>query len=362
MKPFEHGGNIYSKCPSGGKWLDFSANINPLGMPGSVKNVIIEHIGDAVNYPEPDSPRLKAAIAESYGIDPSCIVPGNGGAELIYLCLYVLRPKRVLVPVPSFGEYERAARAAGAETEFIKLDPQKDFFMPWEELYNKAREQDCIILGNPNNPTGNMFPREDLEALLKVCEDKDCHLIADESFLDFREDRREHTLIGLCPAFRNLTVIRSMTKFFAIPGLRLGFAVTNDDFRERMEQGKDVWNVNLLAQLAGVAALSDREYAEKTRKWLPTEREFMANELRAIPGIEVFSPTVNFVLIRFREESQETGRILSGMRERGILLRDCGNYRGLPPEGYLRVAVRSRKENAIMLEALKKTAEEVQYP
>ena len=357
MKNFLHGGNIYAKESPTGTWLDFSANINPLGMPDPVRETIREHLENIVHYPEPEAPRLKSAIAEHYGVSAEQIILGNGASELFYLFFHTVRPKHVLIPVPSFSEYERSARAAGAECLFFPLMPEERFSVDPEKLKQAVPTADCLILGNPNNPTGTLIPREEMESLADTCKKNDCRLIVDESFLDFREDGERYTVRHLVPGHSNLFVIRSMTKFYAIPGLRLGFGIADGAFKKRMEQGKDVWNVNLLAQCAGIAALSDGGYEKRTRAWLREEQNFLVNELRRLPAVEIIDPTVNFMLLKCGS-SLLAAKILDGMRQRGILLRDCGNYRGLESGEYLRMAIRSHEENARLVQAWKEILRE----
>ncbi len=352
MERFCHGGDIYLESAPSGKWLDFSANINPLGMPDFVRKAILEHMDDIVHYPEPDARSLRQVLAESEGLSPENLILGNGAAELFYLFFYTVRPKHVLIPIPSFSEYERSARAAGSEVVFFPLLPQEDFVPDMEKLMSCAAESDCLIMGNPNNPTGTLIPVDDLKRLVRCCEEHGCWLIMDESFLDFREDRAKYTLQHLVKQYEKLIVLRSLTKFYAIPGLRLGFGLVPSELRSRMEAGKDVWNVNLFAQYAGRAAVANVEYAEKTRKLLREEQVYMTNFMKQLPVEKVFEPAVNFMLVKCGN-NRLSKHVLKGMKERGILLRNCSNYPGLESGGYLRMAIRSHWENEIVLQAWK---------
>lgn len=359
MEKFLHGGNIYEEPSPHGRWLDFSANINPLGMPDSVKEAIREHLEEAVHYPEPDAPRLKHAIAEHYGVPVEQVILGNGASELFYLFFYTMRPKHVLIPVPSFSEYERSAQAAGAEPILFSLQSEQEFSLDWEKLKQEIVKADCLILGNPNNPTGRLIQRNRMEELAQLCETCGCWLMVDESFLDFREDMGTYTMRHLVEQYPRLLVVQSMTKFYAIPGLRLGFGVADAKLRRRMEQGKDVWNVNLLAQYAGLAALSDLGHAKRSRRWLLEEQAFLAGAMREFSAVEIFEPTVNFLLVKCRD-ALLAQKVLKGMKARGILLRDCGNYPGLESGEYLRMAIRSHEENLRLVQAWKEILGEEQ--
>lgn len=358
MERFLHGGNIYKEVSPTGKWLDFSANINPLGLPDSVRRVILDHLDGIVHYPEPDAPPLKKSICEHYGIPVEHLILGNGASELFYLFFYTMRPSRVLIPVPSFGEYERSAFAAGAEPVFFALHPETDFSIDPGALKEHLPGIDCLILGNPNNPTGRLIPRETLEEIAALCDKFDCWLLVDESFMDFRQDHKSFTVRHLVGKYKRLFVVHSMTKFYAIPGLRLGFGIAPPKLRESMEKGKDVWNVNLLAQHAGLAALSDDDYAQRSRCLLKEEQAFLIDALQHFKDIEPLVPTVNFMLLKCTS-AELAQDILSGMKARGILLRSCGNYRGLESGEYLRTAIRSRQENCMLLQALSEIVQEV---
>lgn len=351
LQKYEHGGNVYEKCPTGEAWLDFSANINPLGLSPRVKEAVLSHIDGIVNYPDPEARALKAAIASFYDVPQENIVLGNGAAELFYCFFYIVRPRRLLLPVPSFSEYERAARAAGVKVVYLPLLKKHGFSLDLEAAIQQLSEEDVILLCSPNNPTGRLWERRDLHVLLEKAEERGAHVMMDESFLDFREDGERYTSRHLTKEYPHLFVVQSMTKFFALPGLRLGFGIVEPNLCRRLENGKDVWNVNLLAQAAGVAALSDTAYQEAARSFVCSEKKFLAAELAKLPRVEVFAPSVNFILFHLQQGKGFLRQLLMALRERGILLRDCSNYSGLDG-AYLRAAVRSRADNERLLEAL----------
>ncbi len=354
MNPrFAHGGNVYEANPARGEWLDFSANINPLGLSPAVRRAIEEGIPRLVHYPDPSASALKRAIAERYDAPLEGIVLGNGGAELFYVLLHALRPKRVLLPVPSFSEYERAALSAGAEIAYFPLREEDDFRLDENALPSQLKAGDCLILGSPNNPTGQRIERKAMEMVLRETCQKGVLTVVDESFMDFCPDASDFTARAMNSRFDNLVVVQSLTKFYAIPGLRLGFAVASKPLADKMNAAKDPWNTNLLAQAAGVAALSDREYQEKTLDWLKEEREFLFHALSGLGGVKTYPPTVNFILLRLAPSLGGASDFCARMREEGILLRDCSNYPGLD-DSFVRVAVRLRKENELLLKALRK--------
>ena len=354
---FAHGGNIYDAAPGGGEWLDFSANINPLGLSQKVWQAIENGIGKIVHYPDPSARALKQAIAEHYDVPRANIVLGNGGAELFYVFFHAVRPKRVLLPVPSFSEYERAALSAGAEVVYLPLREENDFRVDEREILSQLQAGDCLILGNPNNPTGQLVKADMLERVIGEANRKNVRVLVDESFVDFRTDVGDYTVRALVGAYDNLIVVQSLTKFFAIPGLRLGFAVTTPSLAEKLEAAKDPWNTNLLAQAAGVAALGDRDYQKKTLEWLEPEREYMYRSLSGFEGIKVYRPTVNFIFLRLLSEWGTSSVFCERMKEKRILIRNCSNYPGLD-DTYVRLAVKTREENEVLLDAFRQIGEE----
>lgn len=351
MKRFVHGGNIYEDIPADG-WLDFSANINPLGLPASAREAIALHIGDVIHYPDPAARRLRQALSSSYDVAPDALVLGNGAAELFYLFFQTFRPQRTILPVPSFSEYERAALAAGSSVTYFQLDAQEDFRLDGEKLRAALPEQGCAVVGNPNNPTGTLLTREELMQLADAAAARKTWLLVDESFLDFLPDDAPYSLLDAAAEKPYLFVIRSLTKFFALPGLRLGFGAASPSAVQAMERGKDVWNVNLLAQEAGAAALQDHAYAEESRGLVAEERRFLCSRLASLPGVRVYPTQVNFLLLDIRGTHLSSTELTARMRREGVLIRDCGNYPGLDGRSYVRLAVRQHEENVKLLERL----------
>lgn len=333
MWKFEHGGQVYDADGKTGDWLDFSANINPLGLSEKVRAALLENLAGVVNYPDPAAAELKNAICRRYGVRPENLVLLNGAAEFFYLYLNATRPRKVLIPVPSFSEYERAALAANSDVEYFCLKTEEKFALDVE----KVPAADCIIIGRPNNPTGTLPTL----AEIKLLAEKSCVLV-DESFIDFLTLESARGIVS-----EKISVVQSLTKIFAIPGLRLGFAVVAAELAERLNLAKDVWNVNFLAQKAGVAALADEEFLASTRAWMAVEREFFIARLKNLACVEVVGGAANFVLLRLEMAPE----ILEELRRRKILVRSCANFAGLD-ERFLRVAIRSRAENLRLLENL----------
>ena len=356
-KRFVHGGNVYEPPAAGsdgGKWLDFSANINPLGLSASVKDAIAAHIGGLVHYPDPEARELRAALAGAYETPEDTFVLGNGAAELFYLFFEVERPKRVLLPVPSFSEYERAALASGADVEYFLLREKSGFAIDCDALLDDVRETktEAVVLGNPNNPTGTLLSREELVRLSERLIALGCSLVVDESFLDFRRDEAAHTIRREAGRLPHCLLVRSLTKFYAMPGLRLGFGVCMPALATKLDAHKDVWNVNLLAQAAGVAALKDHDYQEKSRAFLAETAPKFAKAVAALPNVAtVLPPSANRAGGRPHPRPAEPRHPHPRLRE---LPRPVGRLAaaGCAERGRKRTAARCVERNRVLIKAL----------
>lgn len=352
LQRFEHGGNVYQTAPHGKKWLDFSANINPLGLAPSVRQALNAHLENIVHYPDPAGTALRRALGAVYPLAPESVLLGNGAAELFYLYMHTFRPRRVLLPVPSFGEYERAAQAVGAAVRYAVLREEDGFAFPWEELRRACGQVDCIVLGNPNNPTGTLAPAGKLLDLIGRAARKGTDILVDESFLDFRDDEASYSVLSQAGKQENLFVIRSLTKFYALPGLRLGFGAAAPTRCALMEKHKDCWNVNVLAQYAGVAALADTAYQTASRRLVAQERDWLYGQMAALPALHVYRPAVNFIFWKLTDPAGKVSDLAAALRREGILIRDCANYPSLTA-AYGRNAVRPHEENKRFMHVLR---------
>lgn len=355
---FEHGGNIYAAARELGlppaEVLDFSANINPLGLPPGLQEHLAAHLGEIVHYPEPEAASLRQALAEHCRTSAEQLIVGNGAAELLYLLCQVQRPRRVLVTAPTFSEYEKAALAAGAAVHRLPLAAEQDFTLPWGEVPAALAEADLFFLCNPNNPTGTLLPRTQVLRLAREAAARRCFLVVDESFQDFLSCQQDWSILpnlaaGELPA--GVAVLRSLTKFYAIPGLRLGFLHGPAPLIRSLEAVKDTWNVNCLAQRAGLWALGCREYQEASRAYVAEAKEQLYRQLAALPGVRPCHPSVNYLLLDMAATGLSSAQWRRRLRARGILVRDCANYAGLG-DCYIRVAVRRPEENSRLVAAL----------
>ena len=347
----EHGGNIRKLVQAAGRspddLLDFSANINPLGPPEWLRPLISSRLASLVHYPDPDCSLLKASIACHYGVAEQEVLVGNGSTEIIHSLPRAFPADRAVIPVPSYSDYSMAAELAGRPVEKIYLKEEDDFQLDLSLLDSTICGESLVFIGQPNNPTGLLADPSGLRSL--ASKHPSAIFLIDEAFLDFVED--SDSLIFDRPS--NVIVLRSFTKFYAIPGLRLGFAIGEPDLVRKIRKMMPPWSVNGLAQAVGEKALQDHAYAMRTREFVRQEREFLLQELRSIGGLTVFSGEANFLLARIDRKDVDAPTLSSRMLSSGIAIRLCDNFDGLDRR-FFRVAVRSEDENRQLLSCLKR--------
>jgi cobyric acid synthase CobQ/L-threonine-O-3-phosphate decarboxylase len=351
MMNFEHGGNIRKMALAAGRSpediLDFSANINPLGPPEWLRPLISSKLSSVIHYPDPDCSSLKTAIALRYGSREEEVLVGNGSTEIIRVLPQALPIGRALIPVPSYSDYEKAVALAGKSTEKVFLKEDEAFQLDLTLLDSKLIGDEIVFIGQPNNPTGLIIEPKALQTLF--IKHPSTIFAVDEAFLDFVEG--VESLAKNRPS--NLILLGSFTKFFAIPGLRLGFAIGEQGMIEKIRKMIPTWSVNGLAQAVGEKALEDKTYAEWTRAFVREEREFLFSELQSVPGLTVYPGRANFLLVRMDRKDMDAPLLAGQMLSSGIAVRVCANFDGLDKR-FFRVAVRARDENVKLLDLLKR--------
>ena len=378
-----HGGNIYQTEYE----LDFSANINPLGMPASVICAACEGVRQSTAYPDPDQSALRKAIAGKHGVTPRQVICGNGAAELLFMLCAAMRRCgtgkegktleggcaaskkdqpgrcmaerkelpggcvaglgiRALLVIPGFAEYERALAAAGSEIRFHSCREENGFALGEEYLDALTPDLDIAFLCIPNNPTGAMIERSLLLDAMEKCRTNRTLLVADECFVPLTDRGEDNSLSSFVDGNPCLFVLRAFTKLYGMPGLRLGYGLCgNEGLLEQMRAASQPWNVSLPAQMAGVAALGEDGFEERSRTYVKEQRAFLTDSLKQM-GISFFEPGANFI---FFKGPADLG---AGCARQGILIRDCSNFRGLG-KGYWRIAVRTETENRRLVEVLR---------
>lgn len=358
---YKHGGDIFGAARNAGGTVeeiyDFSANINPLGPPPAALRAIRENLDLIRHYPDPRCSELRRALAGYLGVAPENMLPGNGASELIYLLARVVGCRRVVVPAPTFIEYAEAVVSAGGDVQEVSLKEEEGFALPAVRLKRKLQQADALFICNPNNPTGRVEKRAVVQSIIEDAAREGKPVVVDEAFMDFVPGGGQCTALPLLAEHPHLVILYSLTKFFAIPGLRLGVLVGDAALVRALEKHKDPWSVNTLAQLAGTAALGDGAYMEETKQLVTREREFLRRAISLIPGLNAFPSDANFLLVKIEAPLTST-RLAEKTAARGVLVRDCSTFSGLG-ESYIRVAVRTRRENVVLLDTLREIMEGV---
>lgn len=343
-----HGGDVYHLTRILGvdlaDLLDFSANINPLGFPPGLSAAVHEAMREIIHYPDRRCQALRQALGTYHDLSPEAILVGNGSTELIYLVARVLKPRRGLIVTPAFSEYEHAMEVAGVPVAFQPTFEAHNFAL--HEVF-EVQAGDLVFLAHPASPSGMLL---DQGLFLKVAtrlEAAGAYLLLDEAFIDFVEKASFKSFLRQFP---RLVILRSFTKFFGIPGMRLGYLCAAPGLVAQLAAAQEPWSVNTMAQVMGRACLADSDYIDQTRALIAQEREFLLERLPALP-VTPFPGTVNYLLVKLNKPGATAAGLRQQMLAHRIVIRDASNFRGLD-ERFFRIAVRSREENERLLYAL----------
>ncbi|NIA19751.1 MAG: threonine-phosphate decarboxylase [Xanthomonadaceae bacterium] len=349
-----HGGTVFQTARELGvsveEILDFSANINPLGMPVRAWEALGKALDQLQHYPEMYADSLVKRIALLGNQPESRILAGNGSTELIYLLVRVLKPKSALIVAPAFTEYQRAVKVYGGKLDFYHTLDENNF-VPETDLLIKALEKrpDILFMGNPNNPTGSLLRPEELHPLLDAARQSGTICIIDEAFIDFVD--KPVSVDFLVGEFKNLVVLRSLTKIFSLAGLRCGYLLASSVLVERLRYHQEPWNVNSLAIAAAKEALADQQFQEDTRCFIARERDFLLQHLERIPFLQTFPSRANYLLMKL-DRQYSSRRLSDFLRYKyQILIRLCTDFTGLD-DSFIRIAVKNRENNLKLVVAM----------
>lgn len=344
---YQHGGDIYRNKIE----LDFSSNVNLLGIPVGVIQAAKRGVELSCHYPDTECNELREAISNSETISKDMIICGNGAADLIFSLVRTRRPKKALLLSPTFHEYEQALQSVDCEIRYHQLLEETGFLLQPDFIKAITNDIDIVFLCNPNNPTGALIEKSFMEKILQQCEKTNCFLVVDECFLDFIPRRKDYTLKDLCRESKNLFVLKAFTKLYAMPGLRLGYGFCSDFILlDRMKNVTQPWNVSIPAQMAGVAALKELEFVDQSMEMIEKEKNYLIQQLWKL-NFKVYDSKANYIFFRSKISLYEK------CLEQGILIRDCSNYRGLR-DGYYRIVVKKHSENVKLIEAFDKLLSE----
>lgn len=328
------------------KIIKFGANVNPLGIPETVKKELSSNWDIISSYPDRNYTGLKETIGVYCGVAPSCIAVGNGSTELISLLISQRKPKKTLVLGPTYSEYERELGLNGSEIYEYHLRESDNFELNIESFLQFIAEgTDLIILCNPNNPTSSAITQERLETLLTAAQKRNIFVMIDETYVEFAPDVDEITAVPLTSQYGNLMVIRGVSKFFAAPGLRFGYGITsNKEFLSALQTYQNPWSLNSVGAFAGERMLKDTSYIAETRKLICSERDRLYAQLSDMPGVKVYKPYGNFILVRLTREGITSFKIFEAAIKEGMMIRDCSSFKSLKGE-YIRFCIMMPKDN-----------------
>jgi len=354
-----HGGNVELLAPRYGfkadEIIDFSVNINPMGIPAEAQEVLEESCTKVTRYPDPDSIRLREVLARWHKVNPENIAVGNGASELIVWLARLFPSKSVLILAPTFSEYSKAVRSSGGNVEYEIADEKMEFRHGFKNHANGGfRNAEMVFMCNPNNPTGTLYQRTLLEdwigdALIKS---PGTHFVIDESFLPFVEEER-YSLVPLSVRTSQVIILRSMTKIFSVPGLRLGYVIAGSGVIEKLDRSMPTWRINILAQRFGERIFSYSEFLIRSVQNLKTVREEFFKQLSQIREIKVFNSSVNFFLIKLLLKNMNSAELTDRLAQKGILVRACDDFVGLQKDRFIRIAVRQSEENKHLTSCLR---------
>lgn len=331
----------------------FSANVNPLGISPKLRTSLSEKIDAITGYPDREYTSLRKSIADYVSADAEHILTGNGSTELISLIIQITSPKKALIISPTYSEYEREIKLGGGSCTYYPLKEAALFKLDTEKFINElTADYDLLVICNPNNPTSSMIPAKELELIFTACKAKGILCMVDETYVEFADDMENITSIPLVARHTNVVVLRGISKFFASPGLRLGYAVcSNESLRTSINERKNPWSINTLAAIAGEIMFSDKEYIHTTKELIKSERNRICSLLSDCPNVKVYPPAANFVLVKILKPEITASDLFDAAIRKGFMIRDCSTFPDLN-EKYFRFCFMSPDKNTELISLL----------
>lgn len=335
--------------------VQFGANVNPLGLSDRLKASLGEHLDVITGYPDREYTALRETIAEYCGCDKDHILVGNGSTELISLCIQSLSPRKAVVISPAYSEYEHELMICESRVTYYQLKEEDSFQLdPDDFLRALGNDIDMCIICNPNNPTSTSICHEQMLPILKHCHQNNIFVMIDETYVEFTENYEEVTAVPFTNDFTNLIVLRGISKFFAAPGLRLGYGITSaPSLRAAITRNQKAWSINSLAEVAARLMLTDCDYIKATRDLIFAERTRMVARLQQIPGVKVYLPTANFVLLRIMKEGKDAAGLFDLCIREKLMIRDCSTFTYLDDK-YFRFCFMMPEQNEALLQCIEK--------
>ena len=334
--------------------VSFSANVNPLGLSPLLKQTLSDNLDVITAYPDRNYTRLRKTIADYVNCNPDYIVVGNGATELISLFLSARQPQKALITGPTYSEYEREISLLGGKVHYYFTTEENDFQLDITNFIDTIVKggYDLVILCNPNNPTSTTLSRAEIKTLLTVLKARDSFCMIDETYVEFIENENKVSAVSLSQAYDNLIVLRGISKFFASPGLRLGYAVTSSEYLlTEIKEHKNPWTINSLAEIAGSILFQDKEFIVTAKKYIAAEREYVCSEIKKIQGLKLYQTTCNFVLIKITKEGKNADELFEYCIRNKMMIRNCSSFPTLSNE-FFRICFMRREDNIALLTAI----------
>lgn len=357
-KPVFHGSDIEKICEyyhlKKDDIINFGANVNPLGLSPNAKKELSENLDLLSSYPDREYTSLRNTISEYCGIPADFILPGNGSSELIALLIQERAPKHTLILGPTYSEYSRELAFSGSTQEYYHLQESSAFALDIEDLCRTLENgYDFLILCNPNNPTSSAILQEDMKKLLSFCQEKNIFVMIDETYVEFAPDISAVTSVPLTQEFDNLMVLRGVSKFFAAPGMRLGYGISgNRKFLSQMKEKQIPWSLNSLGAFTGELLLKDKDYIQNTRNLILSERKKLYQELKEIPAFKVYPAYANFLLLQIVQPDLTSFQVFEACIRQGLMIRDCSSFQCLEGE-FVRFCIMLPEHNQKLINVLK---------
>ncbi|MGC4020234.1 MAG: pyridoxal phosphate-dependent class II aminotransferase [Muricomes sp.] len=336
--------------------INFGANVNPLGLSESVKAEIADHLDIISSYPDREYTDLRRVIGNYCQVSPSHVLVGNGSTELISLLIEQRNPKKTLILGPTYSEYARELSLGGNTQEYYHLQSGTAFGLDIPDFIEKLQNHyDLLIICNPNNPTSSVISTEEMKQILQACKEMQTFVMIDETYIEFAPVISQVTAMPLVENFDNLIILRGVSKFFAAPGLRLGYGVTsNAALLAGVKEHQIPWSLNTIGAFAGELMLQDTKYIQKTRHLILSERTRMLNELKSMPHITAFDAAANFILIQIHKENITAFDVFESCIKKGLMIRDCSSFQQLDGE-FVRFCIMNPEDNTRLLHTLGET-------
>lgn len=333
--------------------VKFGANVNPLGLSDAVRDALAEHLDIITSYPDREYKTLRKAIAQYCGTDMDYVVTGNGSTELISLLISLRNARHALVIGPTYSEYERELSLTGGRITNYYLEEEQDFRLNLEHLERAlADDVDFLILCNPNNPTSSALNLNELDALVGLCKERRIFVMIDETYVEFAPSVDEISAVPLIPRYDNLMILRGVSKFFAAPGLRLGYGMTsNRAFLTNLKQHQNPWSLSSLGAFAGERMLMDTDYIHRTRELILSQRSKCMAVLNDFRYVKVYPAYGNFILMKLLKDGISSFDVFEHAIQKGMMIRDCSSFAGLPGE-YVRFCIMMPEDNERLLRCL----------